>query len=318
MSQRPSPFSGYNIPSDRFSFYMRGDGARLRYAIFEPPQAPRGTLLIAEGRREFIEKKYIEVGIDLLARGFKVILFDWRGQGLSSRFLQGDRHQRDHAANLDIHIDDLRAFHGDVVRPLRSGPLLLFGHSLGALIAANWLARYPEHMADFKALLLTSPAFAIGVPSFSRALSHVLAQVGISERYAVGQHDYNDRDRKFLYNVLSQDPVRFAVIEKYFDANPDFAVGGVTWGWLATALEFIENLRKPGRLERLTLPTLALFGGRDIVIPPVKVIPLIRRMPNAEAVLIPGALHDLMNESDRYRNEAWRHIDLFLERVIRG
>ena len=107
------------------------------------------------------------------------------------------------------------------------------------------------------------------------------------------------------------------MIEKYFVDNPNLTVGGVTWSWLDTVLESIEHLHRPGYLERIKMPVLALLAGKDIVTPPVKVIPLLRRMPHAEAVMIPGALHDLLNEADVYRNEAWRQMDLFLARVLK-
>src|SRR5271170_606929 len=133
----PDPFS---FTDARFEYYRLGDGARLRYAVFEPQGTPRGTFLVAQGRREFIEKKGLEVGRDLLARGFKIILFDWRGQGLSSRFLDGAKRQHDHVPDFDIYIKDLREFYRDIVKPRQAGPLFVTAHSMGALIVTRWLA----------------------------------------------------------------------------------------------------------------------------------------------------------------------------------
>ena len=66
------------------------DGARLRWAAWpEPEGRVRGTVLILNGRSEFIEK-YRETAGELIARGFRVFGFDWRGQGLSSRTPTGD------------------------------------------------------------------------------------------------------------------------------------------------------------------------------------------------------------------------------------
>ena len=301
-----------HVPAE---YYVLGDGAKLRYAVFEPEGTPRGTFLLMQGRREFIEKKYLEAGRDLRARGFRIISFDWRGQGLSSRFFEGLKRQHDHVVDFNIHISDLRQFYRDIVKPRQSGPFFIFAHSMGALIASHWLSG--SDAPDVKAAIFTVPALEIGVPTFAPTISSTILRLGFGERYAVGQHDYNDRDRRFAGNVLSHDRMRFSVIEKYFDTNPDLRVGGVTWGWLSAALKFSNELKQPGYLEHIRLPMLGLFCGRDIVTPPAKTIPLFRRMRNAEAVTIPGALHDLMIEADRYRDEAWRHIDLFLKRVIR-
>ncbi|HMG51290.1 MAG TPA: alpha/beta fold hydrolase, partial [Inquilinus sp.] len=66
------------------------DGARLRWGVWpEPEGRVRGTVLILNGRSEFIEK-YRETAGELIARGFRVFGFDWRGQGLSSRTPVGD------------------------------------------------------------------------------------------------------------------------------------------------------------------------------------------------------------------------------------
>ena len=62
------------------------DGTRLRAARWIPPAARRGTVVVWNGRTEFIEK-YFEVTRDMLSRGFAVATMDWRGQGLSDRAL---------------------------------------------------------------------------------------------------------------------------------------------------------------------------------------------------------------------------------------
>jgi len=299
-----------------FKYYKLPDGAELRYAVFEPRGEPNGTFLIVQGRREFIEKKVLEVGRDLMKRGYKIILFDSRGQGYSSRFLGGVARQYDHLENFDVYVEDMRAFYRDIVKPNQSGPLFIFAHSMGGLITARWLAETPEDRADIKAMIMTAPAFAIGVPPLSFSISRLLTALGRGAHYAGGQHGYDDRDRRFAHNMLSHDPKRFSVIEKFFDANPDLKVGGVTWGWLAAALKAMKKLRKPGYVARIDTPVLALFGTRDIVTPPAKIIPLIRQMPNAEIFTIRGAWHDLMNEADLYRDQAWRHIDLFLQEIM--
>jgi len=308
------------LPSPSFSelidlptaYYAMPDDAKLRYAVLEPEGTPRGTVLVAQGRREFIEKKYVEVGCELYERGYRVILFDWRGMGLSSRVLSDDRWQRDHLTDFEMLIDDLRAFHRDIVKPRQSGPLIVFAHSLGALVTTRWLG---DNAPDVAGVVMTAPALAIGVPFFSYAVSRLMIRLKRSENYAVGQHDYGGLDRTYKGNVLSHDQVRYGIIEKYFDAKPDYRVGGVTWGWLAAVLRAIKRLHDPGYLENIKTPVLALCCGQDIVTPPTKSIPLLRRLPHCDIVTVQGARHDLMNEAEHYRQDAWRHIDGFLSRA---
>src|SRR6516165_2660670 len=66
------------------------DKVSIRYARWEPPRGRKGTVVIFQGRTEFIEK-YFEVVHDLRARGFAVATLDWRGQGLSDRALRNPR-----------------------------------------------------------------------------------------------------------------------------------------------------------------------------------------------------------------------------------
>ena len=56
------------------------DGVTLRFARLAPPPGRKGTVVVLQGRAEYIEK-YFETVRDLRARGFAVATFDWRGQG---------------------------------------------------------------------------------------------------------------------------------------------------------------------------------------------------------------------------------------------
>src|SRR5450756_735900 len=62
------------------------DGVSLRFARWAPPVGRKGTVVVLQGRAEYIEK-YFETVRDLRARGFAVATFDWRGQGMSERCL---------------------------------------------------------------------------------------------------------------------------------------------------------------------------------------------------------------------------------------
>ena len=58
----------------------------LRCATWEVPDC-KGSILIFTGFTEFIEKYYETIG-DLTELGWSVVIFDWRGQGLSSKLLK--------------------------------------------------------------------------------------------------------------------------------------------------------------------------------------------------------------------------------------
>jgi lysophospholipase len=294
------------------------DGKRIRYAQYEPNLHPRGTILIAPGRREFIEKKHSEVGRPFVERGFRVFHFEWRGQGLSDRPLTGALRQRDHIPDFDLHLRDLRSFYDAIVQPHIVGPLLFCGHSMGAHLIARWLIEQPINVAG---AILTAPMFAIAnMPAHALAhgISWLEVKLGRGDNYAFGQHDYNQRDKDFDINPLTHDPTRFKIMERYFESIPDMTVGGVTWEWLQAATKSMDTAQMRGYLERLKTPTISITGGKDRVTPTVETSQYILRMPNAENVVIPGAWHDILNELDIYRLNAWHHIDKFLAQVIGG
>ena len=68
-------------------FPKMADGVRIRIATFPAPAGgTAGTILMLTGFTEFIEKGLESIAA-LRARGYGVVTFDWRGQGLSDRLL---------------------------------------------------------------------------------------------------------------------------------------------------------------------------------------------------------------------------------------
>ncbi len=92
--------------------YIERAGGRLRYAVWNPRRTPTGTplgtVVLIQGRAEFIEKYAMEVAGELLARGFAVYAVDLRGQGLSSRILPD--HDKGHIDDFATYVADLSSF----------------------------------------------------------------------------------------------------------------------------------------------------------------------------------------------------------------
>jgi lysophospholipase len=303
--------------SPRIGFHTLSDGKRMRFAVLDPANVPHGTVLVAAGRREFIEKKFAEVGRDFLDRGFRVICFEWRGQGLSDRMLTGAERQRDHIVDFAIHMEDLHSLFAAIVQPNLIGSLIFCGHSMGSHLLMRWLMENPS--MPVTAVILTAPMFALAghvAHGTSNLISWGMMKIGHATDYAAVQHDYGEHERRFDKNPLSHDPARFSIMEKYFMTYPDMVVGGVTWGWLHAATKSMHFVQQRENLERVTLPVLTILGSKDRVTPPGENKRYLAFLPNAEHVQIDGALHDVMNEIETYRTEAWRHIDGFLKRVI--
>lgn len=104
------------IPSRiRGGLFHAPDGKALRYALLKAESRPcRGTVIVLQGRNEFIEN-YYETMSDLAGRGFTVATFDWRGQGGSHRLLR-DR-LRGYVRSFNDYADDLDHFLTGIVLP---------------------------------------------------------------------------------------------------------------------------------------------------------------------------------------------------------
>src|SRR5215467_11614042 len=107
------------------------DGTSIRFARWPAPRDRKGTVCVFHGRTEFIEK-YFEVVRDLVARGFAVATFDWRGQGLSDRILREPR--KGHISNFAKYGIDLETFMREVVLPDCPPPLFGLANSMGAAV----------------------------------------------------------------------------------------------------------------------------------------------------------------------------------------
>ncbi len=289
------------------------DGGHLRYALLWPKGEPRGTILVAPGRREFIEKKHLEVGEDFIKRGYRLVMFEWRGQGLSDRFLDGDKRQRDFVPDFTIHIRDLSSFYERVVKPNQRGKLLLCGHSMGSHLFLRWLIENPA--LDVAGAILTAPMLALGghvAHNSANLLSWSATKLGYGYDYAYAQHDYDQQDMLFDGNPLTHDAMRFAVLEQYFKAYPQMTVGGVTWEWIHAAMRSMHVTQRRHSLAQVKYPILTMTGARDRVTPLSETQRYLALLPHAENVTINHSLHDIMAETDACRTEAWGHIDHFL------
>ena len=304
-----------------FDWLTLDDGTRLRTARWRADGtadgtadgAPRGTVLLLNGRSEFVEK-YAETAGELRARGFQVVSFDWRNQGLSDRPLAN--RQIHHLDSFDTLVDDLDAVFERVVRPVAAGPLVLMGHSMGGLVATLNLARHPER---YRAAVLSAPMYDIFTGPVPRAAAVWLAERfcgwGRAETYAFGQRDYDPVEGLFTPgNPITSDPRRYAVYHDAFRERPELRLGGVSFGWVRAALRAAGRLRE-APLERVTAPVLLLSAPRDAVVRAEAHRAVAARLPDAVLKEYPDARHEVLMERDAIRDRVWADIDAFLDRV---
>ena len=286
------------------------DGLVLRAARWRPTtRRERGTVCILQGRAEFIEK-YFETITDLRRRGFAVLAFDWRGQGQSSRMLKDPR--KGHVRSFAHYGRDLEAIRKQVLEPLMPRPHFALAHSMGGALA---LAEARAGRLPFERVVATSPMIALCLiksPRIAVATAAVLRLLGFGGHYVPGGGATSEQTKPFAGNRLSSDPVRYARNAAAVAAVGEAALGAPTVAWMDAAFRFMRQFADPRFALEIRTPTLIVAAGAD----PVCATPVIERfaarLKAGNAIVLPGARHEILMERDAVRSEFFAAFDAFI------
>ncbi|MFQ5346578.1 MAG: alpha/beta fold hydrolase [Rhodothalassiaceae bacterium] len=295
-----------------------GDGLRLRVVSWQPEATPGcGSVLVVPGRTEYVERHF-ETAADLLDRGLAVAVLEMRGHGLSPRPLANP--MKHHASDFSAMIDDVARFFAYASDSRMPRPHILLAHSMGAHVAFRVLHERPRAV---EAAVLTAPMFGLRLEGLPRMLVPRLARLavrlGLGTRYALGQSDWRGgQAREMLRDLLTSDRERFADEDRILAEHPELRLGGVTWGWLDAAFRSMAGIAAPGYAEVVTTPLLLVLAGADRVVDNRAAEEVAARLPHGKCVVIEGARHDILHESDPYRDRFWAAFDEFRESLSRG
>ncbi len=287
------------------------DGVRLRYARWPAPEGAscRGTVVVFQGRCEFIEK-YFEVVEELRARGFAVAMLDWRGQGGSQRLLP---------ARLKGYVDSFASYQRDVsalaqqVLPHCPQPFFALSHSMGGVILLKCIA---DRRIGFERAVLETPMLglsAIPLQRLTRPLVSFLVRCGLRRTLPPGALERPITEMPFSLNLSTSDPQRYAHISDVVRANPVLGLGPPTLGWVQAAFRAMDEIAHPENMARLhTTPMQFIAGGGDRLVNNRAIAAFAARLRNARHVEIADARHEIMTEQDIYRSQFWSAFDAFM------
>jgi lysophospholipase len=302
------------IPSGAVcDFFSAHDGLPLRFARWEATRTPtRGTVVIFQGRGEFIEK-YFEVVADLRRRGFAVATHDWRGQGGSYRPL---------ANRFKGHVGSFSEFDHDVVRFMKEvvlancpPPYLALAHSMGGNIALR-AASAPNSW--FERMVVCAPMLGfhrskILIPqSLARAYVEIGTLLGVGGRYVPGGNDLPTEAGKFANNSLTSDEERFARNRQILEAMPELGLGSPTISWLRSAYRSNRMLMSPDYPLRVQIPMLVVSAGGDRIVSTPNIEEFASRLKVGAHVLIARSEHEILQERDDIRAQFWAAFDAYL------
>jgi len=286
------------------------DGVSIRFARWQPPAGRRGTVVICQGRSEWIEK-YFETVRDLRTRGFAVATLDWRGQGLSERALADRR--KGYVRDFSDYDVDLETFMKEVVLPDCPPPIFAMGHSTGASILIR--AAHRGHRW-FDRMVLTAPLIALGGVDYAMGYGPLIVRgmrmAGFGAMYIPKADTSVVESRPFLGNILTSDPVRYARNAAILEAEPALAVGPPTVAWMDAAFRAMRAMQERSYPAKIRQPMLIVAGGGDTVVSNTAIEDFASLLRAGSHLVIVGALHEILMEQDRYRSQFWAAFDAFV------
>lgn len=302
--------AGNPEPEGAEELWLEGrGGVRLR-ALWAPALGQtRGTVLLCPGRTEFIEK-YFEVAGELQRRGFVVFCLDWRGQGLSARELPNP--EKGHYVSFDDPVNDYAL----VLRQLADRlpqPHLLVAHSMGGAITLRALQTRRLEVAG---ALFCAPMWGVkSLNGFVKGFATFMTAIGAGGLYAPGVQSRWRRE-DFKRNPVTSDRERHARTQGLIAADRRLALAGPTLSWVAAAAATMDGFTQPGALTHIRCPITVLSAEREMLVDNAAHARVLQGLPTAQGVVVAGAKHEIMMETDALRSVFWTHFDALAARVL--
>jgi alpha-beta hydrolase superfamily lysophospholipase len=247
------------------------DGTRIRLRHWPADATPWADVVVVHGLAEH-SGRYEDVGRWLSSAGIEVTGYDLRGFG-------GSAGRRAWVDRWGQHLDDLEDRVTAIRDAARGRPVVVYGHSLGGLVALGYaVADPPRPLPD--ALVLSAPALDSTIPAWKQRVAAILSRVAPTVSLA----------NAFDGAILSRDP---GVAEGYLADPLNHHRTTTRFG----AEAFREQARVRAALDHLSIPTLVYHGEADRLVPAISSEP-VGRLPTVTRRTYPGLRHESHNEPE--------------------
>jgi lysophospholipase len=142
----------------------------------------------------------------------------------------------------------------------------------------------------------------------ARALAWLMSRSRFKGDYVLG--DAGDPfAHSFPKDALTHDAARYARHQAQIRANPEIALGGITWGWTDFAFSACAFLRRTRGVEAISIPVTIVGAGDDSRVLAADEKSIAGRIPKGRYVEIEGAFHEILIETDDVRARFWAAFD---------
>jgi lysophospholipase len=302
---------GNEPPEGAEEHWLEGRGG-VKVRVLTAPSTrgeARGSVIVAPGRTEFIEK-YFEVIRELQGRGFAVFCIDWRGQGLSGREVENSL--KGHFLTFDDPVNDLSTSL-KLLSDRLPRPHIGLAHSMGGAILLRALQ---TRRVELDAAAFSAPMFGIsGLTDFSKKYVRFMVSLGAGGTFAPSV-DKKWKRENFKKNPVTHDKARHDRCQGLIAEEPRLALAGPTNGWVAAASDATEAFLTPGSLAHLRIPVLIASAGEEQLVNNASHDVVARELPDARHIIVEGAKHEILMETDAIREQFWAAFDQLVERVV--
>jgi len=334
-----------SLPIDYFP--VRGGKGYLRYAITPRCGATHGTVLLLIDHGETIED-YAQTIIELQQRKFHIAIFDWFGQGGSSReecdALKHFRAKSGHRFCLrqnavqnkelerstepsEVKIALEKSTETSEVKIALGGHISDFRDLLGDLSEIFVQHFLPDLPAPFYVLghgmggLLALAAHDILKSQIRRMiLTSPLLQPayhpagGSFHIFARLMSDLGmglwRTNTKLTHKHYNHDPITLTRLMR--SQNPRRPTGYPTLATYATLLDAAQIILSPTNYDRFSMPTLFVLAQHDPISSPHVTRLLAQNLRVGAHLILRGASRDILHGNSRYQKQFWRIFDRFI------
>lgn len=239
-------------------FFKGEGGVNLFYAKLERPGS-KAKIAIVPGYTENYAK-YHETIFNFYQSGYSVYFYEHRGMGQSDRLVANDK-EIVYVKQFEDYVKDLKTYLTTVV-PKDNRPLLVFAHSMGGGITADFLTQNHDLI---KAAVLNSPMLGIKTGKYPKAIALTIASgatlIGKGTSYAPGEGPVNF-DEWQVETANTSSPERYyrykEIVQGLGTAN-----GGSSFNWVKEVLLMSYRLGQKWVAARATTPILMGSAALD-------------------------------------------------------
>ena len=262
------------VPSHALGTARMADGTTLRTLHWEPAAEPWAVAEIVHGLGEH-GGRYETVAAALTGAGIDTWAYDHRGNG-------GSGGRRGHVERFTILHDDLEARLVALREANPGRPLILYGHSLGGLVACGYvLSGLDRHLPDV--LVLSAPALEDTLAGWKRGLVPLVGRAVPKLRM---RHE-------LPAGGISRDPS----VEARSATDPMCGKAS-TLRFISEAFAEQDRLRAClDGLMAMPVPTYVFHGSADPIVP-VSATEVFEGMSNVTRVVHEGLRHEAHHEPE--------------------